>query len=236
VQVIPAVDVLGGRCVRLFKGDYQTATTYSEDPVEAARSHAAAGAKRLHVVDLDAARGGGDNRAVVERMVAGAGVEVEVAGGVRTEADVAAWLESGAAAVVMGTTAILDPEAFAAIAARHPGKVLAALDLAGERPAVKGWAEAAAVRVEALLGAWNELPLAGVILTCVDRDGTLQGPDLAALRLVTGVSRHPVVYGGGRGSLEDVRSVGRAGAAGVILGKALYEGRIDLAAALQLLA
>lgn len=232
--VLPAVDVLGGRCVRLLRGDFSRSTTYADDPVEVARAHAAAGARRLHVVDLDAARGEGDNRAVVRGIVESAGVAVEVAGGVRTEADVAAWLDAGASAVVMGTTAVLEPERFAGCARRHEGAILAALDLAGGRPAVSGWTEAAELGVDALLGSWNRLPLAGIVLTSVDRDGTLLGPDLDGLHAVRGLSEHPVIYSGGLRSLEDLEAVAAAGAAGVILGKALYEGRIDLGAALQL--
>jgi phosphoribosylformimino-5-aminoimidazole carboxamide ribotide isomerase len=230
--VIPAIDLLSGRCVRLLKGDYNQATEYSDDPLQVARAFAEAGASRLHVVDLDAARGTGDNRAAVERIAASVELEVEVAGGVRTAADAASWLEAGARFVAMATTAVREPEVFAGCAHAHPGSILAALDLRNGRPAVGGWADMAAERLDQLVERWAALPLAAVEVTSVERDGTLAGPDLEALAEVLGLTEQPVIYGGGIGSLPDVEAVAHTGAAGAILGKALYEGRLDLKAAL----
>jgi phosphoribosylformimino-5-aminoimidazole carboxamide ribotide isomerase len=234
VLVIPAIDILGGRCVRLVQGDYERATDYSDDPVAVAKAHVAAGARRLHVVDLDAARGTGDNHGVVERLLASVKVEVQVAGGIRTEKRVDGWLALGASHVVMGTAAVRQPEVLAACVQAHPGQVLAALDVKEGRPAVSGWAATEALELDGLLAAWRRLDLGGVALTCVDRDGTLEGPDLEALASVRQGSVAPVLYGGGVSSIADIEAVAAAGAAGVILGKALYEGRIDLGAALEL--
>lgn len=232
--VIPAIDIRGGRAVRLTKGDFQRETVYGDDPVAIARSHRAAGAWRLHVVDLDAALGRAvDNREVVRRLVAETGAEVQVAGGIRDPAVAQSWLEAGAAAVVMGTVAVRDPELFAEVAGGHPGKVMGALDLRGATPQVAGWTDSETTAVEQLLSGWDGLPLAAVILTSVDRDGTLAGPDLDALARTVALTRHQVIYGGGIGNLADVRAVAEAGAGGVIIGKAIYEGRVDLAAALQ---
>lgn len=231
--VIPAIDIRGGRAVRLTEGDFQRETVYGDDPVAIARSHRAAGAWRLHVVDLDAALGrSADNREVVRRLVAETGAEVQVAGGIRDPATAQSWLEAGAAAVVMGTAAVRDPELFAEVADGHPGKVMGALDLRGATPQVAGWTDSEATAVGQLLSSWDRLPLAAVILTSVDRDGTLSGPDLEALARTLALTRHQVIYGGGIGSLADVRAVAGAGAGGVIIGKALYEGRVDLASAL----
>jgi phosphoribosylformimino-5-aminoimidazole carboxamide ribotide isomerase len=232
--VIPAIDILGGRCVRLLQGDYARATEYAQDPVEVARAHVAAGARRLHVVDLDAARGAGDNHAVVERLLKAANVEVQVAGGIRTENRVDGWLALGASYVVMGTAAVRQPDVLAACASSHPDRVLAALDVKQGRPAVTGWTATEAVDFDALLENWGRLPLAGVMLTCVDRDGTMAGPDLATLARVMAGSRAPVLYGGGIGSVADLKSLAASGAAAAILGKALYEGSIDIKAALAL--
>jgi len=233
VLVIPAVDIRGGRAVRLTGGDFNRETVYGDDPVAIAASHRAAGAWRIHVVDLDAALGrAGDNREVVARLVAETGLEVQVAGGVRDREAAEGWLAAGAAAVVMGTTAVRDPELFAEVATEHPDQVMGALDLRGATPQVSGWTSGETTDVEELLAAWQPLPLAAVILTSVERDGTLAGPDLDALRRTLALTRHRVIYGGGVGSLADVQAVGRAGAGGVIIGKAIYEGRLELAEAL----
>jgi phosphoribosylformimino-5-aminoimidazole carboxamide ribotide isomerase len=234
VLVIPALDLREGQVVRLRQGDFDRETRYPVDPLEQARAYAGAGARRLHLVDLDAARGTGDNRELVEQIVAGAGVEVQVAGGVRSAEAAGAWLRAGAAAVVMGTVAVRQPEVLESVAAAHPGRVLAALDARGGQPAVTGWSTLEETTVAGILSLWSEAPLAGVVLTSVDRDGLMQGPDLELLRLALGDSAHPIIYSGGISSLADLESVARTGARGVILGRSLLEGRIAAAEALAL--
>ncbi|HYW25106.1 MAG TPA: HisA/HisF-related TIM barrel protein, partial [Terriglobales bacterium] len=193
-----------------------------------------AGARRLHVVDLDAARGAGDNRDLVRRLVEEAGAEVQVAGGVRSASHADRWIAAGAAAVAMGTAAVRDPALLARVARRHPGRVLAALDVRGGRPAVSGWGEVADVTVAEMLARWADAPLAGLVVTSVDRDGTLAGPDLALLAQVTAIADVPVTYSGGVGSVADVRAVAAAGAAAVIIGRSLLEGLVALADVLAL--
>jgi phosphoribosylformimino-5-aminoimidazole carboxamide ribotide isomerase len=232
VLVIPAIDILGGRCVRLVRGDYASPTVYSDDPVETAAGFAKAGAKRVHVVDLDAARGSGDNHDVIERIVRKGNLEIQVAGGVRTEAQVDALLRAGAHSVVMGTVAVREPRVLERCARQHQGRILAALDVRDNQPAVSGWTQTEPLRIGSLLARWDALPLAGVILTCIDRDGTLEGPDLKTLTRVRAMTSLPVHYSGGISSLEDIQKVAKARAAGVILGKALYEGRVTLEQAL----
>ncbi len=229
--LIPSLDLRGGRCVRLLKGDFEQETVYG-DPLELARAYAAAGASRLHVVDLDAARGDGSNRELVGRLVAGTGIAVQVAGGVRSLEDVAGWLAAGAAAAVMGTTAVRQPELLREAADAYPGRVLAALDVRAGRPAVTGWTDFAELSLTQMVARWEEAPLEGVIVTSIDRDGTLAGPDLETLGEVLRASRHPVTYSGGIGRLEDVVAVAETGADGLILGKALLAGRFELAEAL----
>jgi phosphoribosylformimino-5-aminoimidazole carboxamide ribotide isomerase len=234
VLVIPAIDILGGRCVRLWQGDFQQSTTYSDDPASLSVDFERAGAQRVHVVDLDAARTSGDNRAVIEALIAKSSLSVQVAGGIRSEEQVAAWLAAGATAVVMGTAAVREPALLADCAEKHGGQVLAALDIRNGQPAVSGWVEIETMDVADLIARWNELPLAGVILTSTERDGTLAGPDLETLTRVRALSRLPIQYSGGVSSLEDVRLVREADAAAVILGRSLYEGKISLEEALAL--
>jgi len=231
VLVIPAIDILEGRCVRLLRGDYEQRTVYSDDPLDVADGFAEAEADRLHVVDLDAARGSGDNRAVIEAIVRRDDVKVQVAGGIRSAADVDTLLAAGAHAVVMGTAAVRDPRLLERCARKHPGQVLAALDVRNNKPSVHGWTETEPLMIGSLLARWDRLPLAGVILTCIEQDGTLEGPDLETLGRVRAMTGLPVQYSGGISSLDDVRSVAKAGAAAVILGKSLYEGRVSLAQA-----
>jgi phosphoribosylformimino-5-aminoimidazole carboxamide ribotide isomerase len=233
VLVIPAIDILGGRCVRLTQGDYNNPTVYADDPVEVAKRFAAAGAKRVHVVDLDAARGSASNRPVITRMLEQSGMELQVAGGVRSAETVAALLEVGAHWVVMGTAAVRDPHLFDRCAIQHPGRILAALDVRDNKAAVGGWLDTDPVAIGALVGRWEFLPLAGVILTSVDRDGTMTGPDLETLGRVRKMTKLELQYSGGVTSVEDLVRVRAAGAQGVILGKALYEGRITLEQALE---
>jgi phosphoribosylformimino-5-aminoimidazole carboxamide ribotide isomerase len=234
VLVIPAIDILGGSCVRLVRGDYAHPTVYSDDPADVATSFAEAGAERIHVVDLDGARGLGDNHATIEAIVRRGDVNVQVAGGVRTEQQVDKLLGLGAHAVVMGTAAVREPRLLERCARRHPGQILAALDVRDDQPAVSGWTENEPLKMGSLLARWDVLPLAGVIFTSIAKDGTLEGPDLKTLKRVRAMTGLPIQYSGGVSSIEDVRAAAAAGAAAVIVGKALYEGRITLAEALTL--
>jgi phosphoribosylformimino-5-aminoimidazole carboxamide ribotide isomerase len=228
VVVIPAIDLFGGRCVRLVKGDYSQPTVYSDDPLDVVDEFARAGAEHLHVVDLDAARATGDNKAVIESIVSRHEFKVQVAGGIRTAEAVDHWLRAGAHAVIMGTAAVRDPRLLERCARSHPARILTALDVRDEKAAVSGWTETEPVMMGSLLSRWDRLPLAGVILTCIDRDGTLAGPDLVTLAKARSMTGLPVQYSGGVSSLDDVAKVAAAGAQAVILGKALYEGRIAL--------
>ena len=230
--VIPAIDILGGKCVRLWQGDFEQPTTYSDDPAAMTMDFERAGAQRVHVVDLDAARSSGDNRAVIESLIRSSSITVQVAGGIRSSEQIDAWLAMGATAVVMGTAAVREPELLAECAQRHAGQVLAALDIRDGRPAVAGWLETETIDIHDLIARWDALPLAGLILTATDRDGTMAGPDtLARLRRM---SRLPIQYSGGVSSLDDLRAVREADATAVILGRSLYEGKVLLEDALAL--
>ena len=230
--VIPAIDILGGRCVRLVRGDFEHPKVYSDDPADVAAEFVNAGAQHLHVVDLDAARGSGDNRSVIHSILRRDDIKVQVAGGVRTAETVDTWLGAGAHAVVMGTAAVRDPRLLERCARRHPAQVLAALDVRNDRAAVSGWTETEPVMIGALLGRWDGLPLGGVVLTSIDKDGTLGGPDLKTLARARAMTSLTLQYSGGVTSLEDIARVAAAGAQAVIVGKALYEGRFTLEQAL----
>jgi phosphoribosylformimino-5-aminoimidazole carboxamide ribotide isomerase len=234
VLVIPAIDVLGGKCVRLMRGDYAHPTVYSEDPVEVADSFAVAGASRIHVVDLDAARGQGDNHALIERLAHRSDIKVQVAGGIRREVHVDRLLAAGAHAVVMGTAAVREPELLERCARAHHGRVLAALDIRDGNPSVQGWTESEPLEIGALLARWDVLPLGGIVFTSIERDGTLEGPDLKTLARVRAMTGLPIYYSGGVASIDEIRDVAKTGSAGVIVGKALYEGRFKLEEALAL--
>jgi phosphoribosylformimino-5-aminoimidazole carboxamide ribotide isomerase len=232
--VIPAIDILQGRCVRLLRGDYENVTVYAEDPLEVAELFAASGAARAHVVDLDAARGSGDNTSVIASMLRHSALKLQVAGGVRSADKVNTLVDAGAHGVVMGTAAVRDPRLLERCAREHPGRVFAALDVRDNQPAVSGWTETEPVMFGVLLGRWDSLPLGGVILTCIDRDGTMSGPDLDTLARVRKMTGLELQYSGGVSSLDDVGRIAAAGAQAVILGKALYEGRFTLEQALAL--
>jgi phosphoribosylformimino-5-aminoimidazole carboxamide ribotide isomerase len=234
VQIIPAIDIMGGHCVRLWQGDFQQSTTYSDDPTAMTQDFERAGAPRVHIVDLDAARSSGDNGELIRKVISATAVSIQVAGGVRSEEQVADWLGAGASAVVMGTAAVRDPGLLSYCAGRHGGQVLAALDIRNGKPAVSGWVEIETTGVEDLIKRWNMLPLGGVVVTATERDGTMAGPDLEALHYVKTICKHPIQYSGGVSSLEDLRAVREADAAAVILGRSLYEGRISLEEALAL--
>jgi phosphoribosylformimino-5-aminoimidazole carboxamide ribotide isomerase len=234
--VIPAVDVRGGRCVRLLRGDYAQETVYSDDPSQQAVGFVRRGATRVHIVDLDAARGQPDVlsrdavRAAV-RTLHDMGVSVQVGGGVRSPAAAASWLAVGADHVVLGSLALRDPQTAEAICRAHPGHVLLGLDVRGDVAQAQGWTEAAG-DAEEHMARWRTWRAAGVIRTDVGRDGALLGPDVEGLRRCVAAYGGPVIASGGVATVEDLQSCAEAGAAGAIVGRALYEGRLDLSEAL----
>lgn len=235
--IIPAIDLRGGRCVRLLQGDPAREKAYSDDPAAVASAFAAAGARRLHVVDLDGALGAGSgNRPLIARIAAAAGLHLQVGGGLRRLADVEAVLTAGATWAILGTAAVEDPALVREAAARFPGRILVGVDARGGRVAVRGWQaetgrDAAEVAAEAaVLGA------SGVIHTDIATDGMLVGPNLAELERVAAAARVPVLASGGIGTiahLEAVETLAPRGVRGAILGRALYEGMLDLGSAIR---
>ena len=237
MELYPAIDLRGGRCVRLVEGDFEQETVYGDDPVAAAKSFEAAGASWVHVVDLDAARTGEPvNRDVVARIASSVGLSVQSGGGVRSVEAAAALLDSGVARVVVGTAAVSRPELVAEIARRWPGQVAVGLDHRAGEVRVQGWTQGGGRRVTDLVPEAMAAGAAAVIVTDIGRDGRLEGPDVEGLRELLGETGAPVIASGGVSSLDDVRALAQlTGLAGVIAGKAIYEGRLDVAAAVDAL-
>ncbi len=242
MDLYPAIDLRDGRCVRLHQGDYAQETVYGADPVAVAVGFADAGARWIHVVDLDAARTGeAVNRAVVGAIATSVGgrAQVQSGGGVRSEAAAAALAEAGVARVVLGTAALEDPELVRRVAGRQP--VAIGLDGRGGRLAVRGWLDDAGASVLDVLPRFADAGVAALVVTEIARDGTLAGPDLDGLAAVLGRTEVAVVASGGVGSLDDLRALtaleaGGRRLSGAIVGKAIYEGRVGVAEALALVA
>jgi phosphoribosylformimino-5-aminoimidazole carboxamide ribotide isomerase len=237
VLIIPAIDLLGGRCVRLDQGDYARAEAYELDPVAVARGFEAAGAQRIHLVDLDAARtGSAVNRGVIAAIRQAVGVTVEVGGGVRTEDDVESLLDSGADRLVVGTVLVKSPDLVVGWTAKFGQRFIAGIDARGGEVKVSGWEEGSALRDLDLAARCRELGLVSIIYTNIERDGMLAGPDLDRTLLVANASQLPVIVSGGVASPEDFAAAKARRhplLAGVITGKALYKNRIDLAEVIQ---
>ncbi len=241
MDLYPAIDLRAGRCVRLVEGDFGRETVYGDDPLGVARSFAAAGARWIHVVDLDAARSGDPvNRPVVAALaaaVAPLGVAVQTGGGVRTVDDAAALIEAGVARVVVGTAAVENPRLVGELARRWPGQVAVGLDHRGGEVRLRGWTEAGGRSVEELVPEVVAAGATAVIVTDISRDGRLSGPDVEGLDRLVSLTGAPVIASGGVASLQDIRALAAIdGLAGVIAGKAIYEGRLDVAEALGVLA
>ena len=237
LEVIPAIDLRGGRCVRLYQGDYSRETVYGDDPAAMARHWQALGAGRLHVVDLDGARTGDQvNAAAVRAIVQAVDVPVQLGGGVRDLETVSRWLEAGVDRVFLGTAAVEDPDLVAEACARHPGRVAVAADARDGRIAVRGWETASGEPVAKFIRRALQAGVAAVSYTDIARDGTLAGPDVEGVRALLGdLPEHGAqfILAGGVGSLADILQVASIdGVDAVIVGRALYDGRLDLAAAL----
>jgi phosphoribosylformimino-5-aminoimidazole carboxamide ribotide isomerase len=240
-ELLAAIDLRGGRVVRLLRGDFEAETEYGDDPVGMAGRLVAAGAGWLHIVDLDGAREGGVRQAeVIRGIVAGVGerARCEVAGGLRDAGAVGDALAAGATRVVVGTAALGDPSFAGRLVADHgAGRIVVALDTRAGRAVGEGWVSRAAERpVEEALLALASAGVTRFAVTAIERDGTLAGPDLDLLRRCVELDRGAIVASGGVGSLADLRALRSLGCAGAIVGKALYEGRFTIAEAVAAVA
>jgi phosphoribosylformimino-5-aminoimidazole carboxamide ribotide isomerase len=233
MQVIPAIDLRGGRCVRLRQGDFDQETVFGEDPTAMAVRWESEGAARIHLVDLDGAKTGRPvNVEAVKQIIARVKVPCQLGGGLRDTDTVATWLDAGLDRVVVGTQALRDPDWFGALAARYPGRLVLGLDALDGRVATAGWLDVSGVQALTLARQFDTLSLAGIIYTDIARDGTLEGPNLQAIAAMAAAVRTPVIASGGVAELQDLERLAALPIAGCIVGRALYEGRFSLADAI----
>lgn len=237
--LLPAIDIRGGKAVRLRQGDFDQETVYNEDPLAAAHAWAEQGARFLHVIDLDGAREGSpQNLQHLERITRELRVPVQYGGGLRDVAAVRAALAAGADRVILGTAAYTDVEFLDACVAAWRSRVLVAIDVRGGRVSVAGWTKATQMLPEDVIERMQGRGVRQFVYTNVDRDGMLEGADLEEVRRIGEITRGRFLYSGGIGSLDDVRGLAELrllNLAGVVSGKALYEGRFTIAAAHELL-
>jgi phosphoribosylformimino-5-aminoimidazole carboxamide ribotide isomerase len=239
MDIFPAIDLLGGRCVRLFQGDYGQSETFYEDPTVPALQWIGAGASWLHLVDLDGAKTGEPvNRGAIAAIAAAVGpnVKIQVGGGVRSRDRIQALLDLGVARVIVGTVAVEQPEQVQDWCAAFPGQIVVGIDARNGQVATRGWLETSAVTAIDLGQRMAAAGAAAIVYTDIHRDGTLTGPNREALRELAQAVDVPIVASGGIGSLTDVLgllALEPLGVTGVIIGKALYGGQVDLKEALQ---
>jgi phosphoribosylformimino-5-aminoimidazole carboxamide ribotide isomerase len=236
VILYPAIDLKGGQCVRLLKGEMAQATVFNDDPAAQARSFAAAGCRWLHVVDLDGAFAGKPmNRAAIEAIVAAIAIPVQLGGGIRDRGAIEGWLERGIARVVLGTAAVKHRALVAEACRAYPGKIAVGIDARGGRVAVEGWAEQSALDAVELALGFEDQGVAAIVYTDIERDGALAGLNVAATAALARRLTTKVIASGGVAALDDLRALKaleRDGIAGVICGRALYYGRVGLRQAL----
>jgi len=229
MELWPAIDLRGGKCVRLLQGNYDRETVFGDDPVAMAGRFVAAGAKRLHIVDLDGAKDGRPSQAsLVARMVAAAGVPCQLGGGVRTLETARAYLDAGVARVVVGSVAIERPDLLVELTETFPGRVVLGLDARDGRVAVRGWLETSPLTAVDVARRHAMLPLAAIVFTDIATDGMLSGPNLPALEEMVAAVSLPIVASGGVASAADIRRIVTTGSAGCIVGRALYEGKVTI--------
>lgn len=224
---IPAIDLREGHVVQLVGGEYDREQVRLNDPMHVARQWATAGFSRLHVVDLDAATGRGSNRDAITQLLWDGAAAYQVGGGVRTEDDVRALLDDGAVCVVLGTRALEDPDWLERVALANPGRCILAADVRERKVTTRGWARTLARDVLSVVDDVATLPLAGLLVTAVHREGRMQGTDLPLMEDVVEASPFPVFASGGIGSLADLRALDDRGVAAAVVGMALYTGAID---------
>ncbi|MDR2733361.1 MAG: 1-(5-phosphoribosyl)-5-[(5-phosphoribosylamino)methylideneamino]imidazole-4-carboxamide isomerase [Spirochaetota bacterium] len=235
--IIPAIDLRDGKCVRLYKGDYAQEKIYDDNPASRARLWEEAGAARIHIVDLDAARSGTSANIEAIRAIRDAtGARLELGGGIRSREDAERIFDLGIDYVIIGTAALQNPGLVENLALQFPERILLGADARNGMIATHGWQTDSVQDVYAFARGFTDLPLAGVIFTDVDTDGTLDGPNIEAQRRMASCISLPLIASGGVSSMQDIQDLANAGIPrlqGVIVGRAVYEGRLDLAEAVQ---
>lgn len=234
----PAIDLKGGQCVRLLRGDMNAATVFNEDPSSQARAFEAAGCEWLHLVDLDGAFAGEPvNAAAVAGIIGAVSVPVQLGGGVRDMKTLERWLDAGISRVILGTAAVREPDFVREAARAHPGRVAVGIDARAGRVAIEGWAEETDMTAASLARQFEDAGVAALIYTDIERDGAMQGPNVEATAELARAVSIPVIASGGVSRMADLEALKACGAPldGVISGRALYDGRLDLTEAVTLL-
>ncbi|MGC8642955.1 MAG: 1-(5-phosphoribosyl)-5-[(5-phosphoribosylamino)methylideneamino]imidazole-4-carboxamide isomerase [Isosphaeraceae bacterium] len=233
MQVIPAIDLRGGMCVRLRQGDYGRETVFGDDPEAMAARWEAEGATRIHLVDLDGAKAGHPvNVEPVRSIVRRVSVPCQLGGGVRDRQTIATWLDAGLERVIVGTQALRDPDWFRAMIEEFPGRLVLGLDARDGKVATQGWLETSDVAAASLAEQFDHRPLAAIVYTDIARDGTLVGPNCDAIGELASRIKTPVIASGGVGRLDDLKRLAGLPVAGCIVGRALYENKFTLAEAI----
>ena len=237
MEVIPAIDLLDGKCVRLYQGDYARSQVFNENPVEVARQWVEQGATRLHVVDLDGAKQGKSvNLAAIEAIAQAIAIPVQVGGGLRERNSVAQLLDLGVQRVILGTVAVEQPELVSELCQEFPQQIVVGIDARNGKVATRGWLETSSLKATELAQRMAQQGAAAIIYTDIHRDGTLSGPNLEALKELAQAIAIPVIASGGVSSLTDLLSLlslESLGVTGAIVGKAIYTGDVDLKEAVQ---
>ncbi len=234
----PAIDLKDGACVRLYKGEMDRATVFNTDPADQAARFAAAGAEWLHLVDLNGAFAGEPvNAPAVEAILAATAIPAQLGGGIRDLTTIEAWLARGLARVILGTVALRDPDLVKTAAVRFPGQVAVGIDARAGMVAIEGWAETSDTSALDLARRFEDAGVAAIIYTDINRDGAMQGPNIAETAALANAVSIPVIASGGVSSMADLEALKSCGAPlnGAISGRALYDGKIDLAAGVKLL-
>ena len=234
MQIWPAIDIRGGKCVRLAQGDYAQETVYGSDPADMAHRFAMDGASGLHIVDLDGARSGNpENYNAIASIVSEIEIPCQVGGGIRDEKTIAKLIDLGIQRLIIGTKAINDPEWLAQMCRKYPEHLLVGIDARQGMVATEGWEKTSSVSAVELVKNLSSLTLAGIIFTDISRDGMLSGPNFSEVNHVVDIAGIPVIASGGITTTDDVSSLAQMGASGAVIGKSLYEGRITIPEAVQ---
>lgn len=229
MQILPAIDLRAGRCVRLRQGDYAQETVFSDDPVQMARHWAEQGASMLHLVDLDGAKEGRPvNTEVIRGICQAIEIPVELGGGLRTDEGVQEAFDLGVARAIIGTQAVKEPDWFASLARAWPGKIALGLDAKSGRVATAGWLDTSDVDALDLADRYRDLPLAAIIYTDIAKDGMMAGPNFDAIEAMARRSPHLIIASGGVTTVEDVLELKRRGIGACILGRTIYEGVVQI--------
>ncbi len=234
MYILPAIDLYEKKAVRLYKGDYGRMTVYSDNPVETAVKFKAAGAKFIHIVDLEGARDGGTpNFETIKEIIARSGLEAEVGGGIRDESAVKKYIEAGAARVILGTAAVTESAFLADMTAKYGAKIAAGIDIRDGYAAIKGWRETSGITAEEMFEKLQQAGVQTVICTDISKDGAMSGPGVSLYRSLLQKYSMDIIASGGISDTDSIRAVKALGMYGAIIGRAYYEGAVDLKEAIE---